>query len=676
MKSKTLFTKAVSMLLCALMVVGCLPLAALATGFETDAIPICDHENATKTDPTCQSPSVSTCPDCGETWDWEDQIDHDAGTCSLCAIQVALDPANETVVTQTQNAGDVYYMLTGIGGTNVEISGEGLTAVTYTVRGQEVSVDVVEGTATLKSLSGMSITIKVTGSGDISFKAYTPVGTVDNPAALVIGENTATVDAGSWDGYLFNWTATCDGTLVLAMPTDMGWQYTWGNVTTGNQGNMVDSTMTDVAGIAVSAGDELTISVNTFDPDDAWNTPAGTITFTASFEHTITILEAVAPTCTTTGLTEGQTCACGENNVAQKTVDMLAHNYEYTNNGDDHTKTCTVGGESTNEAHAYVDGTCACGATEGPMVDSNLTISYTALNSAAYIGAQFQVPTAAASGYDSVYLVVTHNGSTETLTENIGASNNLFVYEYKMAAKEMTDVITVTPYGVKDGVVYVGVAGLGENWSVRTKAFEMLDRYNKPTSSDKNKKLAVVIANMLQYGEEAQIIFEYNTDDLATTGISETHAALINRDDPVISDTSDVTNNGISATSVYYKALGIESIVNMQIVFRLPQADATLYRVDVEYDGAIYSIDGSEFVAFDSSKPRLHIVLFDKMSTKNVRADVKYTVYAKSTGEAVSETFTYSVESFVYDMVAKESKFSAMVKALMHYGDAANNYYG
>ena len=45
--------------------------------------------------------------------------------------------------------------------------------------------------------------------------------------------------------------------------------------------------------------------------------------------HTEVTDEAVAPTCTETGLTEGKHCSvCGEVLVAQETVDALGHSYD------------------------------------------------------------------------------------------------------------------------------------------------------------------------------------------------------------------------------------------------------------------------------------------------------------------------------------------------------------
>ena len=65
------------------------------------------------------------------------------------------------------------------------------------------------------------------------------------------------------------------------------------------------------------------------------------------------ILDAKAPTCTDTGLTEGKQCSvCGATTQAQETVDALGHDFAdpvFVREGDQHTATgtCTVCGETT-----------------------------------------------------------------------------------------------------------------------------------------------------------------------------------------------------------------------------------------------------------------------------------------------------------------------------------------
>ncbi len=134
------------------------------------------------------------------------------------------------------------------------------------------------------------VLIELTNNGeaaaDYVLKISHPVGAMMNPDEMVIGENTAEIGAGS-DGYFYTWTATANGELTITMPGG-NWSYVLNNLTTGVYGYTQYSDSDPVenpAVIKVNAGDEIRLIVNTYDPEIFWSTPAGNITFTASFEE-------------------------------------------------------------------------------------------------------------------------------------------------------------------------------------------------------------------------------------------------------------------------------------------------------------------------------------------------------------------------------------------------------
>lgn len=121
--------------------------------------------------------------------------------------------------------------------------------------------------------------------GEYTLTIAYPAGSMQNPAKLVLGDNVANIKAGS-EGYYYAWTAEEDGTLIITMK-DENWFYVVNNMTTGAYGDTQWSDSDPVvnpAEIEVKAGDEIQVSVNTYDPDDMWTTPEGTITFTAAFQ--------------------------------------------------------------------------------------------------------------------------------------------------------------------------------------------------------------------------------------------------------------------------------------------------------------------------------------------------------------------------------------------------------
>lgn len=116
------------------------------------------------------------------------------------------------------------------------------------------------------------------GTFQVSF-VY-PVGSVQNPAPLILGENTAAVEAGS-EGYYYSWMAEIGGELTISAPEGTAWAY---RIT-----NLTDETALPAEGsgrsetVAVSAGDELLIRITAVDPEDPEARPGGEVAFAASF---------------------------------------------------------------------------------------------------------------------------------------------------------------------------------------------------------------------------------------------------------------------------------------------------------------------------------------------------------------------------------------------------------
>ena len=173
-----------------------------------------------------------------------------------------------------------------------------------------------------------------------------PLGSMDNPAEMTTGmANYAAISEGS-QGYNFTWTAPAAGTLTLSFYAEdadwnpLGWTYTVNNLTTYAYGDTQWSDSDPVVNpteLTVAAGDEIQVIANTYDPANPWTAPAGDLYVTANFA------------CTEHGTT-----------YVEDNYDSLTHNVICADCG-------TV---LANEEHTYVDGTCACSATQ-PGTETN-----------------------------------------------------------------------------------------------------------------------------------------------------------------------------------------------------------------------------------------------------------------------------------------------------------------
>ena len=150
-------------------------------------------------------------------------------------------------------------------------------------------VNGVVTTAVKSANPRMPVVLAITGEGTYTVNFTYPEGTMENPAQLVMGSNTATIEAGNSMGYYFTWTAPATGELTITMP-EGNWTYAINNMTTYVYGDTQWSDSDPVvnpATVEVNEGDVIQIMVNGYDPNNMWEIPAGDITFTAAFEPAI-----------------------------------------------------------------------------------------------------------------------------------------------------------------------------------------------------------------------------------------------------------------------------------------------------------------------------------------------------------------------------------------------------
>ena len=184
-------------------------------------------------------------------WNWNETWSEATATVTV--------PANTSIFASFTNGG---MMLTINDGEPVEITGNGWMPQVLEFKGAEE------------------------GETVYNLKMFSPVGSFDNPAELVIGENSCELAENS-NGYIYKWTADSDGELTITMGADVeSWSYCVNNLTTSMYGDTYSSTDEEIVSsytVAVAAGDEIQITINTPFSYDTWSSPAGTVTFTADF---------------------------------------------------------------------------------------------------------------------------------------------------------------------------------------------------------------------------------------------------------------------------------------------------------------------------------------------------------------------------------------------------------
>ncbi len=333
----------------------------------------------------------------------------------------------------------VYYSLTKAGG--MTMSCQDPDAV-LTLNGSAYNGQLLECDSWNPAIVG------ITNSGDkaksFSVDLTFPLGHPENPAKLVLGENVAHVPADSWDGYNFTWTATANGQLTLAMTGDL-WVYTVNNLTTGEYGNMCyNDTDEPVCHVNVSKGDQIQVSIGTFNPED-YSAPAADILFTASFVKVSSISAKLAATTLTYGQPSSKGLQVGDSvqiNVfgADKKVPLSNVSYEITSGGDyadltdDGIVTATVAGKTVK-----VKATWTAGKTT-----KTATIS---IKTKAMLPGALTIDAGAAWGHENGYLIadgVNEEGVLMVLASDAAKTFQLAVSSANYIGEPLEEAASVT----------------------------------------------------------------------------------------------------------------------------------------------------------------------------------------------------------------------------------------
>ncbi len=404
--------------------------------------------------------------------------------------------------------------------------------------------------------------------------------------------------------------------------------------------------------------------------------------------HSLVFREAVAPTCSESGYAQHYGCsqcdkcffdAEGQFEVPKYYIEIAptGHSYAYTNNGADHSIVCANCSDSTNEAHSYVDGTCACGAVKvtEPVYKPNANLTLTMSIS---VGTEMQVfynvLNSRVKNFESFYIEVVKEvvgGESVTtiyslengnLTAATNAAGNISRYSATYTgifAMEMGDNFTATVYAVEaDGTI-----NYGPSVTSSIKSF-LMQQLADETALAEIKTLAV---DMLNYGAAAQVQFDYDVENLVNADLTDAQKALGTQEIPAATDNTAAVGNG----SAVVTSVSLQSKVMLYLTFRYrSNADSNLKVVIKDAKGKILS----EYAPYQINTANCKAI-YDNVGARQMRELITIELYDNDT--LVSQSITWSVESYVAQTRANEASSEALVNAvnaMLAYGDSAALY--
>ena len=387
-----------------------------------------------------------------------------------------------------------------------------------------------------------------------------------------------------------------------------------------------------------------------------------------------------APTCDEKGYTR-HTCSNCFDTYTTNEVAALGHSYTYTDNGSNHVIGCKVCSYNAQAAHTYVDGSCVCGAVDNTEpeaeVDKNLKFTMN-IGAGAEMTVSYNVFAAAVSKYTDFYLEVakdTAGGEPTVVTYGVSEGHNPFVISLHpttgapliysatftgISAKEMGDNFVTTLYAVDaEGKLY-----RGEPDTDSIKNFLV----SKLTDEKSTTELKTMAVDMLKYGEAAQILFGYGTDNLVTADLTAEQLAYATAGVPEATDTSGSTGDGANVTANVTVGSRVELGLSM---FKIGIADPSTVRCEIrDLKGNLLAepeVTCSNGMIYGSG--------YNNVGAREMRQPITATFFDGET--QISKTLTWSVESYVAQTRANEKSTEAdinMVNAMLTYGDSVGAY--
>ena len=272
--------------------------------------------------------------------------------------------------------------------------------------------------------------------------------------------------------------------------------------------------------------------------------------------------------------------------------------------------------------------------------------------------------------YDEVYAEFTRNGKTEkvypsdkTLTSN--STVYCIFYYTGISPQALGDNVSITFYGIKDGVTYNGNA-------YKYSATDYIkSTLNKPTSSAKLKTLLV---DLVYYGEACQVYQNYKTDNLLTDILTDEQKAFHSTDDLNLTNIKNSKYSLCDNRLVKFgTALRLNNSVKMAIAMNMTNVTLEELSLKVKKGSRTMTYSYSKNPEnFGKGKDGYWYFYFDGVYANQMSDEVLITAYKGS--EQVSYTLKYSVES--YAAIVTDAKIKAVTDAMMRYGNSAKAYVG
>ena len=312
---------------------------------------------------------------------------------------------------------------------------------------------------------------------------------------------------------------------------------------------------------------------------------------------------------------------------------------------------------------AYVRYCETCGKPGESMEIPPLKVSTASLVINDSLAINFKISKAlmAEGSYKDPYVMVTLRGETAMIGEYQEAGDYLVFNFDNIAPHMMNETITVQPYAICYGKMCKGKT---MEYSVAKYCYNTLDAYAD------NAKLRTLLVDLLNYGAAAQVYTGNMTDRLVNANLTDAQKAWGTATDRQLTTVQDTKYVVRENATVKWKSAGLSLQDSVALRFKI---DATsiegLYARVVSQNG-IHTIPSSRFVATEGG----YYVYYDRLSAADMSDPVYVTIFDEN--GPISNTFSYSAESYAYSMKEKSNnqRLIDLINTMIRYGDSAKAY--
>lgn len=239
------------------------------------------------------------------------------------------------------------------------------------------------------------------------------------------------------------------------------------------------------------------------------------------------------------------------------------------------------------------------------------------------------------------------------------------IYSYELGTTISAEINTTSE---KYGFVY---SSNNDKYSIRMYAERMLE---KTTDAE----LRTLLVDMLNYGAAAQLYFDYNEIDLANAGLTDEQKAFASAEMNEINSYKDVVSNPDATVAI--KGCTLNLINNVEVAFYVDlkeyhQEDVHAVITYVDRNGKTQTaiVDGTSF----APNSGLYRFAFSDLAAADMRTVFTMVVYDSHTNEAISDSYTSSIESYAANAMSKmtDPEILTLLESMIKFGDSAEAYF-